>query len=952
MPTAKETLQQLVIQFRDNLAQYKNVNYDEANTRVDFIDKFFELLGWDVRNTQGFSEQYRDVVREDRVQIDNRPKAPDYSFRIGGYRKFFVEAKKPSVNIHDEIAPAFQVRRYGYTAKLALSILTDFEEFAVYDTRIKPHKTDKASIARIFYCKFDEYLEKCRYEGFETNFDYIANIFSKDAILKGSFDRYIEANRNKKGTSEVDKEILALVEDWRLILARGLAKQNPTLETFQLNVAVQRIIDRILFLRIAEDRRIERYENLFRATKTITGGDRTNVYRELQKLFEAANDKYNAGLFRSEEWLNNVIVPDKILTDIVRGLYYPESPYAFSVLPIEILGSIYERFLGKTIHLTASHSATVEEKPEVRKAGGVYYTPQYIVDYIIRNTIGKIIDSGKRIPTILDPACGSGSFLVGAYTFLLDEHLAHYTDEKNLKRALKTGIIYEAGKDTYRLSVDEKQRILLNSIYGVDIDPIAVEVTKLSLYLKLLENETEESHPSLFSHKFLPDLDANIRCGNSLIESDFYEDKQLALFDDNALRKVNAFDWHKEFPQIMKSGGFDCVIGNPPYVLVQGNFRNDDFLDYYHAHYGIASYKVDLYHLFLAHGIDLIKPGGMVGMITPSNYFSNNGIISLRRKILNETFIVELNNIHGKVFSGSVDTALTILSKEKSRKKTKFIDSNWVSKEQSLVQINERTFHQSKLQSTEELLFTFQSDALEIRCKTFLLGDQYNVNFGMQLRDRQYYPQDVISVEQKKLKTKFHKPCYTGKDVQKWHLDYNGLLAYFNREAQSGGCWDEEVHFANPKIIIRQIGAVPICALDKNGYCCLNTVFMVVPKISETSSEELQYLLAILNSKFIGYYWKTHFSDLRRTFPKIKGTYLKQLPIAIPSDKRQKQIHDRLVDLANQMLSAQQLLRSSVSDSERHIREQRVLILDREIDRIVFELYGLRDEEIRVVEGE
>ncbi|MDR0611813.1 MAG: N-6 DNA methylase [Planctomycetaceae bacterium] len=956
-----QPLKELIEQFRHNLVQYKSAEYDESNTRTDFIDKFFEILGWDVRNTHGYSENYRDVIREDRVEIDHRPKAPDYAFRIGRERKFFVEAKKPAVNIHDEIAPAFQLRRYGYTAKLPLSILTDFEEFAVYDTRIKPHKNDKASIARVFYCKFTDYLEKSFVNGYATNFDYICNIFSKESVLKGGFDQYAESTRNKRGTDEVDQDLLELIEQWRQTLAKNIAKQNPQLDTFHLNLVVQRIIDRILFLRIAEDRHIEHYEDLFRAAK------KKNVYNELLKLFIKADDKYNAGIFKHENWFNKIIVPNKVLTEIITNLYYPDSPYAFSELPIEILGSIYERFLGKTIRLTASHNATVEEKPEVRKSGGVYYTPQYIVDYIVRETVGRKLNDSvtgqnqlrqnqpkqNNVPAILDPACGSGSFLVGAYTFLLDYYLDFYCKEENLDKSLKTGLIYEAKYKTYRLSIDEKQRILLSGIFGVDIDPIAVEVTKLSLYLKLLENETEESQPSLFSHKYLPDLDKNIRCGNSLIESDFYTDKQLSLFDDTAMRKINAFDWQKEFPPIFKNGGFDCVIGNPPYVLIQGNFRNDHFLEYYRNNYSVAAYKVDLYHLFLSRGIDLLRSDGMLGVITPSNYFSNNGVINLRRKILNETFIVELNNIHGKIFHGSVNTALTILSKKKYKKKTKFIDSIWITKEQCLLKLNERKFYQNNFQKSNELLFTFQSNFPEIRSKTFPLGNRFEIHFGMQLRNRQKFPQDVIAVNQQKLKTKDHKPCYTGKNVQKWRLDYDGLLAYFNQTAQCGGCWDEAVHFANPKIIVRQIGTVPVCALDQKGYCCLNTVFMIVPKTATNLSntlEELLYLLAILNSKLVGYYWQTHFSDSRRTFPKIKGTYLKQIPIPIPSTEQQHQIHNRLIDLANQMLATNEKLYNAISESDKKLQEQRVLILDREIDTLVYKLYGLNRDDIEIIE--
>jgi len=243
-----DQLKNLTSLFSANITQYKSGQYDEANTRADFIDKFFALLDWDIANNQGFSESYREVVREDKVKIDGAQKAPDYSFRIGGVRKFFVEAKKPAVNIKDAAEGAYQVRRYAYTAKLPLSILTNFEEFAVYDTRIKPDKNDKAGTARIFFCTFDQY---------EQHFEFINNTFSKNAILKGSFDKYIEEHKNKKGTSEVDTELLALVEDWRVELAKNIAKNNRDISIYNLNTAEQRIIDRIVFLRIAEDKGIE-----------------------------------------------------------------------------------------------------------------------------------------------------------------------------------------------------------------------------------------------------------------------------------------------------------------------------------------------------------------------------------------------------------------------------------------------------------------------------------------------------------------------------------------------------------------------------------------------------------------------------------------------------------------------------------------------------------------------
>jgi adenine-specific DNA-methyltransferase len=243
-----EQLKSLVSNFSANIDEYKKGKYDESNTRTDFIDKFFTLLDWDVANNEAYSESYRDVVREDKVKIDGTQKAPDYSFRIGGARKFFVEAKKPSVNIKEAAEPAYQIRRYAYTAKLPLSILTNFEEFAIYDTRIKPDKNDKASVARIDYFTFKEYEQK---------FDFLYKTFSKDTINKGSFDKYVIENKNKKGTSEVDTELLALVEEWRMVLAKNIAKNNLNLSVYNLNTVVQKIIDRIIFLRITEDRGIE-----------------------------------------------------------------------------------------------------------------------------------------------------------------------------------------------------------------------------------------------------------------------------------------------------------------------------------------------------------------------------------------------------------------------------------------------------------------------------------------------------------------------------------------------------------------------------------------------------------------------------------------------------------------------------------------------------------------------
>ena len=243
---APKEIVDLVEIFESNLESYKNGHYNETQVRIEFVDPFFKALGWDINNEQGFAEAYKDVIHEPDIKVGTTStKFPDYSFRIGGQRKFFLETKKPSVDIKDDIHPAFQLRRYAWTMKLPLSILTDFEEFAVYDCRVKPDKMDKASTARIFYLNYKDYL---------TRWDELAGIFSKNAILKGSFDKYAADKKNKKGTAEVDTAFLEEIAGWREILARIIALRNPDLSTKDLNYAVQAIVNRIVFLRICEDR--------------------------------------------------------------------------------------------------------------------------------------------------------------------------------------------------------------------------------------------------------------------------------------------------------------------------------------------------------------------------------------------------------------------------------------------------------------------------------------------------------------------------------------------------------------------------------------------------------------------------------------------------------------------------------------------------------------------------
>ena len=662
MKEALKQISDLVERFQRNIEAYHSPVYNETQLRREFVDPFFEALGWDVMNKAGYAEQYKDVIHEDAIKIAGATKAPDYCFRIGGVRKFFLETKKPSIDIKGQIDPAYQLRRYAWSAKLPLSILTDFEELAIYDCRLRPRPTDKPSIGRIRFYSYSQYID---------SFEEVYNLLSKESVLKGSFDKFAESERQKRGTTEVDAEFLNEIESWREALAKNIALKNPRLTVPELNFAVQLTIDRIIFLRMCEDRGIEHYGQI----QNLLNG--TNTYRRLREIFYHADDKYNSGLFdfKTDRLTPEIKIDDKPLKDTFKNLYYPESPYEFSVLGADILGHVYEQFLGKVIRLTEGHRAKVEEKPEVRKAGGVYYTPTYIVDYIVKNTVGKLCEgkTPRQIGSlrILDPACGSGSFLLGAYHYLLDYHRDWYQKDGPQKH---TKEIYQGRGGQWYLTIQEKKRILLNNIYGVDIDPQAVEVTKLSLLLKVLEGENQdtlERQMKLFKERALPDLGTNIKCGNSLIGSDFYQDKQMNLLDSEETYRINPFDWEKEFPEIMKRGGFDTVIGNPPYIRIQTmkEWAASEVEIYKDLYTSASRGNYDIYVVFVERGLSLLNKSGRLGFILPHKFFNaqyGEGLRGLLAKGKHLSEVVHFGD--QQVFAGATNyTCLLFLDKAGSK---------------------------------------------------------------------------------------------------------------------------------------------------------------------------------------------------------------------------------------------------------------------------------------------
>lgn len=1008
MGQAPPIVSNLIDRFEQNRNSYKSQSYNETQVRREFLDPFFEALGWDIANKQGHAEAYKDVIHEDAIKIGGNTKAPDYCFRIGGARKFFLEAKKPAVNVKDEISPAYQLRRYAWSAKLPLSILTDFEEFAVYDCRTRPNPSDKSSTGRILYLTYREYL---------TRWDEIAAIFTKEAVLKGSFDKYAVADR-KRGTATVDAEFLKEIETWRETLAKNLALRNQALTVHELNFSVQRTIDRLIFLRICEDRGVEPYGQL----QALLNGQ--NIYGRLRYLYEQADDRYNSGLFHfhkeqdraesPDDLTPGLKIDDKVLKEILGRLYYPQSPYEFSVLPTEILGQVYEQFLGKVIRLTSGHQAKIEEKPEVKKAGGVYYTPAYIVEYIVKQTVGALCDgkTPKQIAklTVLDPACGSGSFLLGAYRALLTYHRDWYLKDGPEKHRKE---LFQAASGEWRLTTQEKKRILLNNIYGVDIDSQAVEVTKLSLLLKVLEGESDETltrQLSFVHERALPDLGQNIKCGNSLIGPDYFAGQLMP--DDEQMRRVNPFDWKAEFPEIMKAGGFDAVIGNPPYVRQESL---SGFKDYLARHYEAYDGVADLFAYFMEKSVTLLCEGGRFSFIVSSSFLRTTYGEALRRTLKKQAAVLRILDFGGlAVFENAKDTyvCIPLLAKTKQPPRievSRIPSLDFTSLDHSAIE-HCFTIPQERLTENAWSLKSDEEAAVfdkvmkagkplgEYVERKMFYGIKTGLNEAFEL-NRAQRDDLVCGARQSEA---LIKPFLGGQNIRRYEIEDEGRFLIVlpsgwtqvamaeekkatgqvsEREAWSwfaathrniarhlepfaeacrkrqdkGQYWwelrpcDYYEYFDGPKIIFPDICKAPRFFLDRSGRYLANTAYCL--------GVDDPYLLGILNSRL---FWFA-ISNLSIPFGVRAGQYryrliyqyMEKVPIRVidSTSKADKERHGRILTFVEGMLELHRHLAEAKTPAESDRLQRQIDATDQEIDRLVYDLYDLTGDEIKIVEA-
>ncbi|WP_270497494.1 type I restriction endonuclease [Clostridium fessum] len=499
----KDRLLKLVEAYQEHFKQYNRPDYNETEVRNDFVNPFFEILGWDVQNKKNLPQHLREVKHEASVFVEENgkqvKKKPDYEFHVGSTPYFFLETKKPNVDIMTSKEAAFQTRRYGWNGNLEISVLSNFTDLVIYDTSVRPNENDKPSVAQIAHFHFTEYVDK---------FDEISRLLSYETVVSGAFERTFANISSSLKKEPFDKYFLSQIKVWRLVLSEDIFENNPTINQETLNIFVQKLINRIVFLRICEDRELEKYESL----KNI------GTYVELKKVFAAADKKYDSGLFELIDG-EQFEISDSVLVDIFKELYYPNSCYEFSIVDPFIIGQIYELFLEEEI-VIKEKTVVAERKPEIVDSQGVVNTPKNVADIIVKTTLNPLFTNEKFTEwgnyRIVDICCGSGNFLLAAYEFIINRYVEYYM-KNDLETAIQRGILIRDTANNFKLSYEQKRTILQKNIWGVDIDILAVEVAKFSLLIKLIEESSLYEMECFVKNngcRILPSLDNNIKNGN------------------------------------------------------------------------------------------------------------------------------------------------------------------------------------------------------------------------------------------------------------------------------------------------------------------------------------------------------------------------------------------------------------------------------------------------------
>jgi methylase of polypeptide subunit release factors len=713
-----------------------------------------------------------------------------------------------------------------------------------------------------------------------------------------------------------------------------------------------------VFLRICEDRGLESYEDL-KGTAIGRG-----VYDRLLALFYRADSKYNSGLFHfnaeKDRGQPDLLTPtlrvdDSLLREIISALYYP-TPFQFSVIPPEILGEVYEQFLGKVITVDSKHKTKVLDKPEIARAGGVYYTPEYVVEHIVERavarglvgiTVEELVMGGRRRKSfrVLDPACGSGSFLLVAYQCLLDWFLDGYVQDAERWSRGRNARLRQSPAGDWTLTMGERKRILLDHIFGVDIDRQAVEVTKLSLLLRVLEGESDQSLGQqfrLFHERALPDLDANIRSGNSLVAHDVYNDLQMALVGNETREQVNAFDWAAEFPQASADGGFDAVIGNPPYVY--RNATEDMLRGYYERTYVTVEGNFDLYKFFLERGLSLVRDGGRLGYIVSASFLVQPTFSRVRRLLLSSGTLEHLAPMGPGVFVRAAVDACIVVVRRAAPPGDALIDVQAPATPTLLEQSPTYRIPQQRFESNPDQVFDYRlsEDAAPIVRRIFndFPTIEAGYEFGVGINTG-FIRADITST--RKVDKSWH-PMVAGTGISRYgEVRTDGWImydpAYVRSRGTRGRSLPQERFFREPKILVvrtRNLSLARriVATIDESKAYNLNRLSNIIAR----PGYSLKGLLGVLNSTLFDWLFSTRFFDYE-----IKPVYLRQCPMPNVNEPA-------LISAVEEMLRAKQAVATArtAAAAERLLRE--VDAADRRIDVAVYGLFSISADESAIIE--
>ncbi|ENM5771824.1 Eco57I restriction-modification methylase domain-containing protein [Vibrio parahaemolyticus] len=718
--TKKKLLQALVDKYQKDIDFYRSAKYNETQLRTDFLDQLFSILGWDITNAAGKPTNEREVLVEEglKAKAGENTKKPDYTFRLFSERKFFLEAKKPNVNVSTAIEPALQVRRYGFTAKLKISVLSNFEYTAIYDCSNPVKETDTVANSRIKLYHFTELVD---------NFDEINKLVGRESVYTGQFDNEWLEIENKILKFSVDDLFLKQINDWRLRLASEFLQIKKELSEEELNDLVQNYINSIVFLRVCEDRDLEDYETLYHFAQS-------KDFQSLVNKLKSSDKRYNSGLFALayiDELINNA---DSCIWSIIEQLYFPQSTYSFSVFSSDILGNIYEIFLSEKVRIDEFGNVKIQPKEE-HIDRDVVTTPTHIVKEIIRNTVVEYCKDKSDVEILnskfADIACGSGAFIIEVFQSLQDILVDYYL--KNDKSKLQ-----QLSEHTYKLKLQVKKEILCKCIYGIDKDYNATKACAFGLLLKLLEGESKETIGN--TTPILPALDANILFGNSLIDS-----KDKVKQED--VCTINPFD--------LLDHQFDVIVGNPPYMATEHmNQLIPKEFEIYKKKYKSAFKQFDKYFLFVERSMQALKQDGYLGYILPSKFIKVGSGKNLRKLLSDNKYLSKFISFGSyQVFQNKTTYTCLLFLNKADHDDFSFYEvkdfKKWLTREDK--SLLSSTYQTSSLDSDTWVLEKKTNDILNLMSsKSKPLGDivgKTNVANGIQTSANKYYIHKEIKTE-------------------------------------------------------------------------------------------------------------------------------------------------------------------------------------------------------------